>query len=457
MYYRPGSGSGILRLVVVRILVVLGGLAAVSCAAIFPLEHRDDDDDAGAEGEGEGEPCDGSCLPDQRCVEESCVGDDPCAGVECDGDEVCSDGDCVSPLLDRDGDGSPVTSDCDDGDPEIKDGSIVPCSSDCAEGTTTCAGGEWQACTAPETCDCEPGTTREEPCGRCGTAARTCSDAGTWEVGLGPCLNEGECTPNATGVRPCGSCGTESRPCGADCTWGDYGKCVDAAECAREDTGTESCGACGTRQRTCTDQCLWTGWGTCAGEGACTPGTTRQTDCGECGAQEQTCTASCAWQNEGSCDNTPGRQAVCVDADVCTTDTCLADGTCTNPECDPSLRCCPGEGCLECCGNDPFTCRGSLGTCLEWECQEGQCVAVLAGDYTTGGCSDGSFCCEGMCVAQCCRPEEIALCGVELLCANWDCIAGVCTPMYEEAGTDPELECKGEQVCNGFGGCVSGI
>ena len=69
---------------------------------------------------------------------------DPCVGVACaEEGTICREGSCVSTVLDEDGGGYPVASDCDDRDPDVIPGSTRDCQTACGDGTSTCNDGAW--------------------------------------------------------------------------------------------------------------------------------------------------------------------------------------------------------------------------------------------------------------------------------------------------------------------------
>ncbi|MBI2893689.1 MAG: hypothetical protein HYY06_09070 [Deltaproteobacteria bacterium] len=267
-------------------LLVLPG-----CGLVFPLSSSPGGDpgaDAGADAS-----CNVECLPPATCARGVCS--DTCDGVDCDPDERCSDGQCVSIDLDDDGDGFSVSSDCDDHDASVIPGSMVPCESECGSGTRTCEDGSWQPCTAPTDCECVPGDTRDEACGRCGSSTRPCGEDGRWGA-AGECAGEGECLPGGQQTEACAGCGQRARTCSAGCTWGAWGDCVAGGECVSGVIENRACGQCGTQGRLCGANCVWGDWGVCANEhGDCTPGDSQPCEAG-CGLR--VCGADCEW---GAC------------------------------------------------------------------------------------------------------------------------------------------------------------
>ncbi|MBI2892453.1 MAG: hypothetical protein HYY06_02810 [Deltaproteobacteria bacterium] len=215
-----------------------------------------------------GSPCDVVvCAPGHSCVEGVCVQDDACANVGCQVGWVCSRGSCVAPRLDEDGDTFGAGADCDDRDPQIIPGTTRPCANRCGNGVTVCQNGAWSDCTSPEECSCDPpGSARREPCGRCGTANRSCTADGVWARDPGPCDGQGACEPGSEQVEACGDCSTRGRSCGAECLWADWAACERSSQCDPA-AGPEvaDCTECGTQERSCTGTCLWGTWGLCEG------------------------------------------------------------------------------------------------------------------------------------------------------------------------------------------------
>ena len=314
-------------------------LVAGCTASVEPAQR-----DSGAPG-----PCDGvTCNEGFVCLDGACVPEDPCNGVDCPGpDERCNAGRCVSCESDLDGDHFEACVDCDDGDPNVVPGSEAACETACGLGTVRCLGlAGWSNCTAPIDCECDPGETRTEPCGRCGTLQRRCGADGTWAQ-PGECEEAGECVPGTVSTESCGDCNERERECTPGCTWGAWSQCQAQGDCTAGETetaacpdagqrnrtclpdctwsgwsecgqgecvpgaqGNEACGNCGTRTRTCDQDGNWGAWGACGGEGPCAPGQAEDRACGDCGAQSRTCGNDCAWSGWGACGGegacTPG-------------------------------------------------------------------------------------------------------------------------------------------------------
>lgn len=466
--------------------------------------------DAGGEGEGEGEGCGAiRCPPQSECVQGACVSVDPCRDITCEPGFVCSYGSCVNPSLDEDGDGAPVSSDCDDHDAEVGPGSVAACSSECGEGTTTCREGRWDPCTAPSDCSCAPGETRLEDCGRCGSATRACGDDGVWgaagacsgegeclagaqEIGQcpdggacsrrerlcaadcrwgewGACEDDSECTPGGTEDEGCGDCGTHERSCGAQCLWTAFGACTGEGECTAAEVEDEACGSCGTRSRSCSRTCSWEAWGACL-DGACTPGQTESQACGSCGTQERTCGADCNWEAFGTCDGQGGCAPGATETRACgncgtQSRTCGAGCAWGNwGGCGGEGACAPGANQSEGCGNCGTRSRSCTAQCQwggwggcggEGPCSPGQ------GESRNCDCGTESRSCNGSCQwtgwngcpGPCGTGEQCV--GSSCECGpapHWQISGGQCLPSCGIALANAGLNNDGAGCCPG--GCV---
>lgn len=328
----------------VRALVACALVACASGAGVDPMRGRD-----------------GSTQLDRDATVSGACAPECAPGAECVG------GRCIMPGTDRDGDGVPAEVDCDDLDDGIGTETTRSCVSACGTGTESCLAGAWSACTAPELCDCTPGSApRDVACGLCGTQQQICED-GIW-ANAGACSGEGACMPGEIEREPeaCGACGRgtreRTRSCGADCQWGAFGAfgaCSDpgATECTEGDTQTEerACGNCElgrqTRTRRCDGSCswgAWSEWSSCSGGGICAPGSTRACADRASPCTQQVCSASCTWS---ACGLVPGAACDYVSASG------VAGGR---------WRCCGGAGssqwqfCLNSCqwSTDCASCSG---------------------------------------------------------------------------------------------------
>ncbi len=184
-------------------------------------------------------PVIGSCEDTVCSSNADCDDADPCTN------DLCSASSCIHTTLDSDADGSPDGScggsDCADDDPTVGAGTVEDCSGACGiQGVQVCNGGVWSACSAPPTCDCEPGSVSVEGCGSCSTATRVCADDGSWNE-LGPCTptdpTSDGCAPGTvTEADECGSMSCDGSSidlvgeytCDATCTWQMTQACTPA-------------------------------------------------------------------------------------------------------------------------------------------------------------------------------------------------------------------------------------
>lgn len=364
------------------------------------------------------------CPPSQECLAGACVRTDECAGVDCpEDDTVCSHGTCVSVDLDEDGDGSPAALDCDDLDPDVREGSTQACQTGCAPGTSTCEAGVWQPCTEPE-CTCAPGDQREEVCGRCGQSEVECGDDGVWGA-PGRCRREGPCAPGDVESSACGNCGTQERTCDAGCRWGAFGACL----------GDVGCG--------CVPGNCVAGWTCCPGLDACVDLTSDSSNCGACGA-------ACAI-GEQCIHRADTGQTFCS---RCIPDDCAAFGAVCCPGNDAcvafyqdeqncggcGLSCAADEHCIyeehagrtECTRCNPDDCGAFGASCCPGV--DDSCIAFFQDEQNCGGCGlacpGGQFCIldepSGRIGCAACDPDACAAFGVHCCPGVADCVDGPC-------------------------------
>jgi hypothetical protein len=218
---------------------------------------------------------------------------------------------------------------------------------------------------------CRPGQQEMQPCGNCGTRARTCSETCEWGA-YGSCEHVGMCKPGEKEERACGNCGMASYVCSDSCGWAQVSSCSGSGECPANVSESEPCGNCGQRTRSCGASCGWGQYGSCAGEGPCAPGAVTTQPCGKCGTQSRTCAASCSWPSYGECTNqgvcTPGEDRPCNSGVTnCSMgiQTCSAScgwGACRPRSCTPFIVLAQGDN------NAPFGCGPNCcnGTSCSW-------------------------------------------------------------------------------------------
>lgn len=141
MAFRPQQFFGVLVSFV---------LACASGSEVDPMRRRDGSVPPERDGSSPSGECAPACAPGAECI----------------------DGRCLTPGVDLDDDGVVAELDCDDGDPSIGTDGSRECVSACGTGTESCVAGIWSTCSAPETCDCTPGSPpRDVSCVRHAAAA----------------------------------------------------------------------------------------------------------------------------------------------------------------------------------------------------------------------------------------------------------------------------------------------
>jgi cysteine-rich repeat protein len=145
--------------------------------------------------------------------------------------------------------------------------------------------------------------------------------------------------------------------------------------------------------------------------------------------------------------------ASCDDGNLCTSDSCGADGrcvhslvscddgiTCTRDECDPTVGCLrlPNDG-LSC--NDGNACT-SADACAGTECRGTAIAGCCSSD---ADCEDGDPCTEDSCFLGSCR-NPARDCAV----AN-KCLAGFCNAAAQGSCETTEVSCDDSNVCTDDG------
>ena len=112
-----------------------------------------------------------------------------------------------------------------------------------------------------------PGLGARDPFnGGCSNGGGAWVDPGPYAGSPGPdCENVCDCSPGDTQREACGRCGTHGRTCGGDCHWGGWSGCEGEGPCAPGQTESQACCDCGSQTRTCAGNCQWDGWGACGG------------------------------------------------------------------------------------------------------------------------------------------------------------------------------------------------
>jgi hypothetical protein len=412
------------------------------------------------------------CDPGDICINGECVDHtpDPCEYVECEPDQLCVDGHCIDQTQDADGDGFPVTEDCDDNNAAVNPDAAEICNQidDDCDGDTDEDNVCGQECDqvnvppgdqAPFACD---STTLCERCARYQDLNYHCrSRNGGPYVFLAipdetPCDLDHHCDTL--------ECAGEFEHC--DGVAGEFqGDPIPTADeevcngiddnCDGQTDGAGSEASCAPRENAaaaCTDGgCTYTcnaGYhdcsGTCLSDTSVDSCGTLCTPCPEPANAQASCT-------NGACDFTCNsgyyrENDVCATCNVdahCGPDcrTCGGSLTCCTDACydlvtDPEhcgacnqycptidYSCCSGLGC--CAPEHPICCPGNFcctpgGTC----CPDGCCAAEHPLCCGAGCCETGTTCCNN----QFCCPADYPIC----------CPTGCCP-----AGT----YCCGDQCC----------
>lgn len=146
------------------------------------------------------------------------------------------------------------------------------------------------------------GGTRDPFSGGCSTGGGWVSQGGFGSpVGTG-CEVTCQCTPGQTQSQGCGKCGSKKRTCGGNCLWGGWSGCTGQGACSAGQKQSQGCGNCGSQSRTCKGNCKWGGWGACGGQGPCAPGQVETEACCDCGSRARSCGGTCKWGGWSTCD-----------------------------------------------------------------------------------------------------------------------------------------------------------
>lgn len=431
-------------------------------------------------------PCDDAdaCTTGDACAEGACEGAPVlCPAIDaCHLDGACdpATGSCSAPLQD---DGEP----CDDEDPCTK--------------VDACAGGACvgSACECRADVECE-GVVVPGPCEVAVCLDYACALMADPDREAQPCDDQDPCTvedtcdgatcagapmdcgdldgPCSTGVCVDGSCAPEHANAGSDCSLEDpcwlAASCVEGGACVGLTWDTAECGcnddeACGAAAA---PPCFE---GVCDLENhACVSQPIPDLPCDD----ESPCTQDDRCDELGLC---AGKAYTCPEAPACMSQTCLGDGSCTDPTLDAEYcfiadQCVsagaspPGDDCLAC---DPEQTTGA------WSQREDGSACDLddtpcTADVCEGGaCSAGPPACEdGLeCTDDACSPsaEDPALPSCEhAVVPEWCAVGDQCVPLGVSDPADPCRWCDPSSDphawtpledgadCGDGGGCVWG-
>ena len=153
--------------------------------------------------------------------------------------------------------------------------------------------------------------------------------------------------------------------------------------------------------------------------------------------------------------------ASCNDNDVCTTDTCNADGTCSNTNntaaCDDDDDCTANDVCAagECAGTAIAGCCADDNDCAANEvCVNNECTLVCT---TAADCNDNNVCTTDTCDNGACgNANNTVACDDGDICTDQDvCANGACAG--QDVVCTDALFCNGVESCNATtGACDAG-
>jgi hypothetical protein len=389
-------------------------------------------------------------------------------GVDCDDTDPCTlpgtcseGGQCVM---------EPV--DCDDHNDCTTDGCVLgDCSHDSVQPSSLClypssAPGAQNVCIPLGLCDDQGGCQAGEDFCECHSHddcltsdENLCDGTGTCEIGEGGLLvcedqpgtvvvcdpsGDSQCLANICDVST-GLCGMEPLELGTACSDGD--ECTDEDQCID--------GSCiGTVQVDCDDGNECTN-NLCDSDAGCLTSPVAQgTPCQD----GEPCTLADKCDAAGACIPGSPKFPVCDDDNICTTDTCTADGSGCLYEpiagcCASSAECNVAGG--EICTGDNVCCAP---VCVDDQGQVLECGSDGCGDVC-GECGINAVCAEGnCCYPNCYSPAK--LCGDDGCggsCGSCDA-KEVCTQLYECCVPGCAGRQCGPDGCGGdCGNCSSGF
>lgn len=172
----------------------------------------------------------------------------------------------------------------------------------------------------------------------------------------------------------------------------------------------------------------------------------------------------------GQCPSGCQTDSECDDGNLCTSDTCLSSGSCSNSlvNCDDgnictSDSCEPNQGCLN-PPNDGIECDDG-NACTEVDtCEATICVGTSIQDCCSSAqeCDDGNLCTNDVCLSGTCA-NEIKNCSLDDVCnipgIENACVVGVCNPSTG-ACTTLQTSCDDgdictDDLCDGAVGCFN--
>ncbi len=365
-----------------------------------------------------------SCNPTTGLCEVSdrtgpCVGDDVCVTGR-----MCTNGVC--------GGGAPVA--CPQDDNDCTANACDPATGACLVSQVTGSCDDADPCTNNDQCSA----------GVCSGTPRVCDDGNP-------------CTDDVCDVTVYGGCGAEpnNNPCddGDPCTDSDVCQlgtcagsqtiCDDGNPCTDDVCDADTFGGCGFLANTapCDDGDACTINDLCSGT-ECAGSTKSCNDNLEC------TTDSC--QADGSCSNVPTVGATCG-LGLCVGDYCETANFCDGiPTCNDAGQCvrtpvdcddddpCTVDSCeptTGACTNTPLDCSDQNTECATYACSAGTCEPT----FSDAACEDGNQCTADACVNG--------------MCSHTPTAGQPCAVLCEGAGCEINL-CDGEPTCNEAGECI---
>ena len=394
----------------------------------------------------------------------------------------------------------------DDGDSSSDDDSVAPTDADAggdSDAGPGCPGAVGCACTDNAGCSngaclmnqdgeqaCAPACSTDADCtaGSCAEVdgkdgkIKVCADA---QAALcAPCKADAECQVPGAATAACVRVGGA----GAFCSIG----CEADADCPDQSTCADVKNAAGEAVKQCMPKeagtCVCSGWAkakkastTCWAEGL--PGCSAEISCGETGlsacAPAAAATETCDGVDQDCDGSTDNGDAICDDANPCTTDACTA-GACTHApltgDCSDGDACTEGDACTDgacapglaanCDDGNPCTddgCDKATGcvqlpnkaTCDDLDaCTSGDACALSLCGGVTVTCDDGDPCTDDTCdsVKGCAHTQNKAPCDDGDKCTDKDaCDKGACAGIASNC--DDKNVCTLD-TCDSAKGCV---
>jgi hypothetical protein len=424
------------RIVSLGFALALVGSALAACTMDFD-QFQPGGGGAGGAGAAGGAGGTGGACSTECCAAADCPAPaDPCVEATCNqgscGEAPIPDG--MELAMQTAGDCKKMV--CEGGTPtNVNDDTDPPGgANDCTAGT--CNGGDPQTDPADPGAPCDDGGGKvcdgNGACVQCLTDMDCADPTPSCDVAMGTCVAAGCDDGDQNGDETDTDCGGTCAPC-------DVGQSCDVdTDCTTMICNAESkCAnpSCNDGEQNGTETGVDCGGPMCPG---CPVGQ-------GCDGSNANCAGNAYCDMMTNLCATPKNQgAACAGGNECQTGQC-ADGVCCNAICDGACVACNVTGKVGSCSNialgeDPADeCAGTAVCNGQGVCKKpnGETCGGGGGDCASEQCADG-VCCDVSCGGTC---KACDLAGS----------VGTCTDV--PAGTDPDNECSGAQVCNGTGSC----